>query len=409
MYRTITFRLPARRSALAAGAAALAAAAGALAVPAAQAAPDAAYGGGTSTAAVLRASLDVSLLGGTADVPVDTSLDDVRAPADASETALTVTVGRGVQGGRPVSLLRAKAATAEATADTRQARGHAELADVQVHVPGLPLLALVRADVLTATATCRAGHHPTASSTLAGVTVLGRRVALHADGPTDVQVPGVGRVRLDLTRTATTSTTAAATALHLGVRLDPARLGVAKVSGDVTLVQATCRTPRAGGSTGGVTNGSTSGSTSGSTVGSTAGSTAGPTSGGSTSGSASGGSASGGSGSGGASTSGASGGGSSTGATASGGTGTAGTGTSGAGTTGAGTTGTGSTGTPASAGTTATGGDGYATGGDLAHTGASGALPYLVPAAAGLMAAGAGAIALSGRRRRARAASRPEA
>jgi hypothetical protein len=421
VYRTIAFRLPARRPALVAAAAALAAAVGALAVPEAQAAPAGPYGGGTSTAAVLRAGLDVSLLGSAVDVPVNASLDDVRAPAGARETALTVTVGHGVEAGRDVSLLRAKAATADATADERQARGYANLVDAQVHVPGLPLLALVRLDAITATATCRAGRHPSASATLVGVTVLGRRVALHAVGPTDIEVPGVGTVRLDLTRTATTSTTAAATALRLAVRLDPLSLGVAKVSGTVTLAEATCRTPRTDGSTGGTTGGTAGGSASGGTDsgatsggstsgqasgGATSGTTSGATSGGSTSGQSSGGSASGG-----ASNGGSASGGTATGGTTSGTTGGSASGQSSGGTSDGGSTdggpASGASGPAGPAGTAPrTLSDGALSGGDLAHTGASSVLPYLLPAAAGSVAAGAGVLVVTGRRRRAVTASR---
>ncbi|MBM9505651.1 LPXTG cell wall anchor domain-containing protein [Streptomyces sp. KK5PA1] len=371
-------RTAVRPPAVAAGAALLAAAAGLAGVGAAPASatPAGPAAGGTSTATVLRAGLDVSLLGRTADVPVDVSLDDVRAPADAKETALTVTVGHGVEAGRPVGLLRARVATADATAGHQQAEGFARLADAQVHLPGLPLLALVQVDALTSRATCRVGAHPTASSTLAGVTVLGRRIAAHAIGTTNVVVPGVGTVRLDLTPTTTTSATAAATALRLHVHINPLSLGVADVTGDVVLAEATCHTPQQSGSTsGGTTTGQTGGSTAGSSGGSTGsgGTSSAGANGGQTSGSSAGNSA-----------------GNSAGGSTSGATG-----------------GSSSSGTSGPAGATASGGTGGRTrtgtdpGGNLAETGSSSAMPYVALGATGLVAAGAVALVLTNRRRRA--------
>ena len=93
---------------------------------------------------------------------------------------------------------------------------------------------------------------------LGPVTVLGKRVTLTAGGPTRVDVPGVGEVTLDLSKTRTTSRTAAATALRLKVSVNPLKLNVAEVKGEVTLAEATCETPKgpeptkpAGGSDGG--------------------------------------------------------------------------------------------------------------------------------------------------------------
>ncbi|KJY43360.1 hypothetical protein VR41_03595 [Streptomyces sp. NRRL B-1568] len=207
------------------------------------AAPAHATDDGTADATVLRTGLDVSLLGGTARVPVNATLNDVHAPADADKTALTVTLD-GVEAGRPVSILSAETATARATADHRAAKGYANLVHAKVHVPGLPLLSLIEVRQVTSEAVCEAGKKPTASSNVLGsVSVLGKKVTVTAAGTTKVSVPGVGDVRLDLSRTATTSSTAAATALDLGVDVDPLKLGVAHVRGRVTLVRAGCRTP----------------------------------------------------------------------------------------------------------------------------------------------------------------------
>ncbi|MFF7157236.1 SCO1860 family LAETG-anchored protein [Streptomyces sp. NPDC008139] len=391
MYRTINVSLPARRSAAAIGAA-VALAAGTLAVaPGAQATP-APSGGGTSTATVLRAGLDVSLLNKTVDVPVNVSLNDVKAPADAKETALTVKVGSGVEQGREINILRADVATANATADRYKAEGYANVAKAEVHVPGLPLLSLIKLDAVTSKATCQVGRKPTASSKLVGVTILGRTISLNAVGTTDVHVGGVGEVSLQLTNTVTTSRTAAATALQLKVHINPLNLGVAEVTGDVTLAQATCRTPRAGGSTGGSTSGGNSG---GSTNG-------GSTNGGSTNGgSANGGSTNGGS------TSGSTGGhstGGSTSGSSNGGSGNGGSsGTSGsAGTSGGSTSGSGGSDTHPQTGT-----DTSVNTGNLAETGASSSTPYMAYGAIGLIAVGGGAFLLTNRRRKA-AASRGE-
>ncbi|PAU49287.1 SCO1860 family LAETG-anchored protein, partial [Streptomyces albireticuli] len=198
---------------------------------------------GTSGAVVLRAGLDIGLLDKTVRVPLDTSLNEVKAPANADRNALAVTLD-GVEQGRPVSVLRADTATARATADGRKAEGYANLVHAKVRLPGLPQLSLVEVQQVTSRAVCEAGRRPTAkANVLGGLSVLGKRVTLTATGPTKVSVPGVGEVRLDLSRTATTSRTAAAAALELKVSVNPLRLNVAEVEGQVTLARATCETP----------------------------------------------------------------------------------------------------------------------------------------------------------------------
>ncbi|MFF4170499.1 SCO1860 family LAETG-anchored protein [Streptomyces sp. NPDC001744] len=234
-----TFRMPARRSAAAAAVAALAAGPVLLAAPPAHAAG----GEGRATAVVLRAGLDVSLLGEGVTVPVRASLNEVEAPGTASGTALSLKV-RGAEGGRPVDVLTADVATSGATADEEGAEGHVNLAKARVHVPGLPLLSLVEVEKVASRALCVVGAEPVAESNVLGhVTVLGRKTTLSTAGRTRVAVPGVGEVTLDLSRTSTTSRTAAATALELRVRVDPLELGVARVEGTVTLAGATCETP----------------------------------------------------------------------------------------------------------------------------------------------------------------------
>ncbi|MFI9105051.1 SCO1860 family LAETG-anchored protein [Streptomyces fildesensis] len=390
------FSLPARRSAAAIGAV-VALAAGALAVaPAAQAHPSGnsggtsgGSGGGSSTATVLRAGLDVSLLNKAVHVPLNVSLNDVKAPADAAETALTAKLD-GVDKGKPFSMLRADVATAKATADAHKAEGYANLARAEVHLPGLPLLSLIRIEAVTSRATCEAGRKPTASATLAGVWVLNKKVTLTATGTTKVAVPGVGEVSLDLTKTQLTSRTAAATGLELKVKVNPLKLNVAVVSGTVTLVKATCETPKVvDPTTGGTVNG---GATHGGTT------NGGADNGGATNGGATnGGGTNGGASDGGASTGGASSGGSSTGADSGGASG----GSSGA-----------SGGSSGSGGTGGSGGSQPQTGPttqNLAETGSSSNTPLLAAGAGALVVVGGGALYLTSRRRKAAQAAETDA
>ncbi|WEO98197.1 SCO1860 family LAETG-anchored protein [Streptomyces sp. FXJ1.172] len=243
------FRMPARGLAAVATVTALVAAPSLLGAGAAHATGDHAR----ASAVVLRTGLDVSLLNKTVDVPLAVSLNEVQAPRSADRTALSARLD-GVAGGKPFSVLGADVASAKATVTARRAEGSVRLAHARLHVPGLPLLSLIEADAVTARATCEAGRAPVASANvLGGVTVLGRRVTLTADGPTEVKVPGVGEVRLDLAQRRTTTRTAAATALELKVSVNPPpdsvrgdpQLNVADVEGTVTLARATCESPAA--------------------------------------------------------------------------------------------------------------------------------------------------------------------
>ncbi|MEV5884374.1 SCO1860 family LAETG-anchored protein [Streptomyces sp. NPDC052020] len=237
-----TFPMPARRLVTVTAAMALAAGPAVLA----GAGPAHATGGeGRASAAVLRTALDVSLLDRTVRVPLAVSLNEVRAPHSARETALTARLD-GVDGGKPFSVLRAEAADATATVTPAKAEARTDLVQARVHVPGLPLLSLIEVEKVTSRATCEAGKAPAASATLPGtVTVLGRKVTLTAGGTTRVRVPGVGEVGLDLSQRRTTSRTAAATALELTVSVDPLKLNVAEARGTVTLAAADCTTPAA--------------------------------------------------------------------------------------------------------------------------------------------------------------------
>ncbi|MFJ8770021.1 SCO1860 family LAETG-anchored protein [Streptomyces clavifer] len=333
---------------------------------------------GKASAVVLRAGLDVSLVKNLAHVPLEATLNEVQAPASAERTALGVELD-GVEGGRPVRLLKADVATADATVDGRRAEGYSTLVKARVHVPGLPLLPLIEVRKVTARALCEVGRKPVAESNVLGhVKVLGKKVRATSGGTTRVEVPGVGEVTLDLSQTRTTTRTAAATALRLRVSVNPLELNVAGVRGEVTLAGATCETPKGGGSHGG---GSGDG---------------GSEHGGSTDGGSDGGSTDGGSDSGG----------STDGGGDAGASGTAGT-TGGSGDTG------GSGGDTGGAGETAgTGGKGdgggvkpqtgsepaASAGGGLAETGSSSSTPYIAGGAALLLAVGAGATVVARRR-----------
>ncbi|MEV8601215.1 SCO1860 family LAETG-anchored protein [Streptomyces griseoviridis] len=236
------FRMPARRLATVAAATALAAGPAVLAgAGSAHATTD----HGRASAVVLRTGLDVSLLNKTVNVPLAVSLNEVEAPRSADRTALSATLD-GVDGGKPFHVLSADVATAKADVTAARAAGYTRLAHARLHVPGLPLLSLVEVEQVTSKAVCEAGRTPVATSDLLGtVTVLGKKVTLTAGGTTDVRVPGVGEVRLDLSKTEHTSRTAAATALELKVSVNPLKLNVAEVEGTVTLAKATCEAPPA--------------------------------------------------------------------------------------------------------------------------------------------------------------------
>ncbi|MFF4498929.1 SCO1860 family LAETG-anchored protein [Streptomyces sp. NPDC001401] len=236
------FRMPARRLATVATATALAAGPAVLAgAGSAHATGDQ----GRASAVVLRTGLDVSLLNKTVNVPLAVSLNQVEAPRSAEKTALTAKLD-GVNGGKAFSVLDAKAASATASVTSARAEGRTNLAHASVHVPGLPLLSLIELEQVTSKAVCEAGKKPVAASNLGGsVTVLGKKVTLTTGGTTDVKAPGIGEVRLDLSKTETTSRTAAATALELKVSVNPLKLNVAEVEGTLTLAKATCETPAA--------------------------------------------------------------------------------------------------------------------------------------------------------------------
>ncbi|WP_129838964.1 SCO1860 family LAETG-anchored protein [Streptomyces sp. RFCAC02] len=210
--------------------------------------------GGTASAAVLRTGLNVSLLNRAIELPLNVVLNEVSAPdagGTADETLLTARLD-GVAGDQPFEVLSAEVASATATSDEQDgAAADVSLTNASVHLPGLPGLSLVELGVVEASAVCRPGEAPVADTTMpATVTVLGQEVELAATGSVDVDVPGVGEVTLDLSRTETNDTDASAAALDLSVEVDPLDLGVAEVTGRVTLAEASCTAPAGGGDSG---------------------------------------------------------------------------------------------------------------------------------------------------------------
>ncbi|MCX5089397.1 LPXTG cell wall anchor domain-containing protein [Streptomyces sp. NBC_00365] len=242
MNANTNFRMPARRFTATAAATVLAAGPVVLAgAGSAHASTD----HGRASAVVLRTGLDVSLLDKTVNVPLAVSLNEVRAPGSAERTALTARLD-GVGGGQPFSVLRADVASAKATLNASGAEASTNLTHARIHVPGLPLLSLIEVGQVTSKATCEAGRKPVASATLlGGVSVLGKKVTLTVGGPTEVKVPGVGEVRIDFSKTRTTSRTAAASALELRVSVNPLKLNVADVEGTLTLGSVSCESPAA--------------------------------------------------------------------------------------------------------------------------------------------------------------------
>jgi LPXTG-motif cell wall-anchored protein len=362
--------MPARRSAAAIGAA-VALAAGTLALaPSAQATTAGGSDGQSATATVLRTNLDVSVQNTSVKVPVNVVLNDVHAPADAHRTTLSVQLA-GINGDQSFNVLDANVANTRATAHQRKAEGYANLVNAKVNLPGLSS-PLAEARLVNAQATCEAGKQPTVSANpLGDIFVLGKKidvtVAKAAPVPVKVDVPNVGEVTVTLRKTETTSRTDAKAAVDLDISLEPTKPGVVGVKGDITLAEATCKTPQGGGSS---TGGSTSGATGG-------GSTSGASNGGSTSGASNGGSTSGASN--GGSTSGATGGGSTTGATGGGSTTGASQGTS--------------------SGAATAGSQSAGTGKNLAETGASSSTPYIAGGAAALLVAGGAAVYVTRRRK----------
>ncbi|MEV4612078.1 SCO1860 family LAETG-anchored protein [Kitasatospora sp. NPDC049258] len=236
--------LSAPRTALrAAAAAALTASALAVTLPptAAQAAGPAGSPGRAS-AVTAELALDVRLLN-QVSVPVDVALNKVQSPARMDGAMLTAKVD-GVDQGRPVTLLKADLGKSTTSADEHGAAASVRLVDADLHAPGLPGTALLGLEALSAEVTCPVDGPPTADVVApARVTVLGKSVTVGLNGPSHVVVPGVGTVDVQFSRRATTSATAAASALEATVDVNPLNLNVAHVSGRITIASVSCEKP----------------------------------------------------------------------------------------------------------------------------------------------------------------------
>ncbi|MFJ8044278.1 SCO1860 family LAETG-anchored protein [Kitasatospora sp. NPDC096147] len=211
----------------------------ALATPARAAEPSV----GKASAVTAELDLDVSVLGRTAAVPVDISLNKVQAPASKDGSVLTTTVA-GVDQGRPVELVRAEVGRSTTRADADGASARVQLTKADLGAPGLVGAPLLVVEALTAEVTCPVDGPPTAKvDSPAKLTVLGKPVTLSVSGPTRVNLDGVGTVEVGFSKRTTTTSTAAASALEVQLDLNPLQLNVAKVTGKITVASVSCEKP----------------------------------------------------------------------------------------------------------------------------------------------------------------------
>ncbi|MDR3031829.1 MAG: LPXTG cell wall anchor domain-containing protein [Kitasatospora sp.] len=197
---------------------------------------------GKASAVTAQLALDVTLLN-TVNVPVDVALNKVESPAQRDGAMLTAKVD-GVDGGRPVTLVKAEVGASVTKADDKLATASVKLVNADVHVPGLPLTTLLGLEAMSAEANCPVDGQPTANVTApARLTVLGRSVTVGLNSPTHVDVPAIGTVDVEFAKKTVTSSTAAASALEVKIALNPLNLNVAKVNGTVTVASVSCRKP----------------------------------------------------------------------------------------------------------------------------------------------------------------------
>ncbi|GAA2781901.1 SCO1860 family LAETG-anchored protein [Kitasatospora paracochleata] len=198
---------------------------------------------GKASAVTAELDLDVSLLNKAVDVPVNVALNKVQSPAQQNGAMLTAKVD-GVDQNRPVTLVKAQVGQSVTKADDSGASASVKLVDADVHAPGLPLTTLVGLEALSAEVSCPVDGQPTAKVVApAKVTVLGKSVTVGLNGPSHVEVPGVGSVDVEFSRRTVTSTTAAASALQVKLVVNPLNLNVAKVEGTVTVASVSCEKP----------------------------------------------------------------------------------------------------------------------------------------------------------------------
>ncbi|MFD7732708.1 SCO1860 family LAETG-anchored protein [Kitasatospora phosalacinea] len=197
---------------------------------------------GRASAVTAALALDVKLLNAV-DVPVDVSLNRVESPAQRDGAMLTAKVD-GVDGGRPVTLVKAEVGRSVTKVDEKLASASVKLVDADVHVPGLPLTTLLGLEAMSAQANCPVDGQPTADVIApAKLTVLGKSVTVGLNSPTHVDVPAIGSVDVEFAKKTVTSSRAAASALEVKIALNPLNLNVAKVNGTVTVASVSCEKP----------------------------------------------------------------------------------------------------------------------------------------------------------------------
>ncbi|WP_033221599.1 SCO1860 family LAETG-anchored protein [Kitasatospora phosalacinea] len=197
---------------------------------------------GKAGAVTAELALDVTLLN-SVNVPVDVALNKVQSPAQRDGAMLTAKVD-GVDGGRPVTLVKAEVGRSVAKVDDGLATASVKLVGADVHVPGLPLTTLLGLEAMSAEVSCPVDGQPTANVTApARLTVLGRSVTVGLNSPTRVDVPAIGSVDVEFSKKTVTSSTAAASALEVKIALNPLNLNVAKVDGTVTVASVSCEKP----------------------------------------------------------------------------------------------------------------------------------------------------------------------
>ncbi|MEV0532748.1 SCO1860 family LAETG-anchored protein [Kitasatospora sp. NPDC050463] len=200
---------------------------------------------GKARAVTAELDLDVALLNKAVDVPVNIALNKVETPAQREGSVLTAKVD-GVDQQGPITLVKADVGTSVTTSDAKGTAASVKLVNADVHAPGLPATTLLGLEALSSAVTCPVDGPPTADVTApARLTVLGKPVTLSLYGPTHVDVPLVGSVSVEFSKRATTSTTAAASALEVQIEVNPLNLNVAKVTGKITVASVSCEKPAA--------------------------------------------------------------------------------------------------------------------------------------------------------------------
>jgi hypothetical protein len=212
---------------------------------------------GTATATVASVGLDVRLLPvlGGIDVPLDLTLNQQSAPTDGTDVNSTTSVLRLRDGllnlvpsSQSPNLIDADAASSTVRTTATYSQAYATLSNVRLFLPFLALPTqyaddgVLRLDAVSAVATCNAGQKPSAEAQLpAEVTLFGQNVRVPLDGSLNVSVPLLGSISLRLGPTTSTSDSSAAASV--AASLDINVLGLAEVSGTITLASASCTAP----------------------------------------------------------------------------------------------------------------------------------------------------------------------